>query len=124
MKIEIRAIGVIALLLSSTTFADEALFSDRLCEKMQSCSVQQMKDDGAPEQMIEMVQGIFAQQCASMNEVFSMATKANGLYEKAKKCSESREAMSCDDLLNNSDSPECKEFEEAVNSSKFSNVGG
>lgn len=124
MKIEIRAFSVIALVISSTAYADEALFSERLCEKMQSCSVQQMKEDGAPEQMIEMVQGMFAQQCASINEIYGMATKANGLYEKAKKCTETREAMSCDDLLNNNESPECKEFEEAVNNSAFSKVGG
>jgi len=124
MKNKTHILGIITLLLTSASYADEALFSERLCEKMQSCSVQQMKEDGAPEQMIEMVQGMFAQQCASIDELFSMATKANGLYEKAKKCTETREAMSCDDLLNNNDSPECKEFEEAVNNSAFSKVGG
>ena len=123
MKIEIHMIGIITLLLTSASYADESLFSERLCKKMQSCSVQQMKEDGAPEQMIEMVQGMFAQQCASIDELFSMATKTNGLYEKAKECTETREEMSCDDLLNNNDSPECKEFEEAVNNSTFSKLG-
>lgn len=123
MKIRMGISMSIVLTIASSIHAQEALFSERLCKKMQSCSVQQMKNEGAPDQMIEMMQTMFAQQCASINELYGMATKANGLYEKAKRCTETREAMSCDELLNDGESPECTEFEEAVNDSAFNKTG-
>ena len=122
LKTKIIFLTALTLLMAKSTYAEGDLFSERMCEKIQSCSMQKMRDDGAPEEMVEMMRNIFAQQCTSINELYGMATKANGLYGKAKACAQTREAMNCEDLLNNKESPECMGFEEAVNSSAFNDI--
>ena len=111
MKLTISIFIIAISVAAYPALAEDEIFSASLCEKMQSCTLQEIAEDDMTEQMLEMVKSLFAQQCTAMRQLYGNATIANGLYDKAKKCAASREALSCADLFDDAATPQCDEFE-------------
>ena len=114
MKLIISVLIIAASLVAHPAFSEDEIFTASLCEKMQSCTMQQIQDDELSEEMLGMVKAMFTQQCEAMSQLYGHATISNGLYDKAKKCATSRAALSCDELFDDDATPECDEFEKSA----------
>lgn len=106
-----------ALLFINVAHADMQEKTDQLCEKIKTCSIEQMGPDQPPA-VIEMMQGMFDGMCASMMAPYMETYTDAGLENKAEACLDTILDASCDDLMANQgesyESAECQEFKAAA----------
>jgi len=108
---------IIALLVVSPVNADLTKSTDELCVKIKTCSLQEIENQGVPEEMQAAMVGLFDGMCATWMKPYADTIGQAGLENKAKGCIDSVVAESCESLLAQQGkfiSPECKEFEEAA----------
>lgn len=103
-----------ALILSSQAVADSEFSAEisALCEKTKSCAIAEMKKS-LPPNMQEMAIGMVSQACASIEQ--SYAYLENGehaeLIESATACMKSMSSLSCEQLMGDSETQACKDYE-------------
>ena len=86
-----------------------------LCEKVKTCAMEQMAvEQDMNEQMRTMLMNSLDSMCVSMEQGFSVVTRAHELYEPATACMNSMVQLSCQTLIENGDeqTPECVAFRE------------
>ena len=110
-------LSVLALLFMNWAFADMTEKTDQLCEKIKTCSIEQMGADQPPG-IREMMQGMFDSMCASMVAPYMQTYSDAGLENKAEACLDTVIAASCDELMANQgesyESQECQDFKTAA----------
>ena len=115
----IIALAVSTLIFSGSAMADLNGSMDELCEKMKTCALGEVKKQGLPEGMEQMMVGMFEGMCAAWVKPYASTIGQAGLEDKAEACVESVVSQSCDALMTQSEngpftSDECKEFEAAA----------
>lgn len=120
MKISnIISLAVATLFFSGSAMADLNGSMDELCQKMKTCALGEVKKQGLPEGMEQMMVGMMEGMCAAWVQPYSAAIGQAGLESKAEACVESVVSQSCATLMTQGDngpftSDECKEFEAAA----------
>lgn len=90
---------------------------DKMCEKIKSCGVIELKKQGLNEEMQSMMIGMFDGMCKTMFAKHVQTVGQKGLEDKAEACIDSMVEASCDELLSeNGDfrTDECDKFEQAA----------
>jgi len=110
---------VIAVLMtvSSLAHADKLTeMTGAVCEKIKTCGVAQLEQQGLPAETVQMMKAMFDGMCTSMVSPYINRTLDAGLEKKAVACLDSIQSMSCPDLMQGGadNSAECKEFEKAA----------
>lgn len=103
---------LLTLLISQTAYGDAINdASQRLCDKMKTCIYQQMDvEENVTPQMKQMVENMVVGMCTNMMDTSSILGKQD-LVEPAVACLDSMSQKSCSELENNTETPECVEFE-------------
>lgn len=120
MKItNIIAMAISTLIISSSAMADLDGSMDELCAKMKTCALGEVKKQGLPAGMEQMMVGMMEGMCTAWVQPYSSAIGQAGLEDKAEACVESVVSQSCDSLMAQSQdgpftSAACKEFEAAA----------
>ena len=118
-KLNIIALSISSLIYSGSALADLNGSMDELCDKMKTCALGEVKKQGLPEGMEQMMVGMIEGMCATWIKPYSTAIGEAGLEEKAEACVESVVSQSCKTLMTQGEqgpltSDECKEFKAAV----------
>lgn len=104
--------------ISSTVSADIGKSTARLCEKIKTCSMQAIDEQGLPPEMKETFSKEVDAQCESIASSYQMTSIEDaGLTNKAQACVNSIEQISCDKMMESEDSMRtsaCTEFETAA----------
>ncbi|RBP53694.1 hypothetical protein [Arenicella xantha] len=105
-------------LFGSMAHADMSDSIGQMCEKMKTCAVGKMVEEGdIPPEMIDSMSGMFDGMCKQMLAEHTRAIGNAGLEGKAQSCVDSMLDSSCDELMEsqgNFQSPACTEFTEAA----------
>lgn len=90
--------------------------TDELCVKIKTCGQEQLKSQGIPPEMQQMMSGMFDTMCKSMTEPYLVSTKDAGLEKMAIACVDSFVTKSCKAIMEGAggSTPECDEFEAAT----------
>ena len=96
--------------------------SDKMCEKVRMCAMEQMSmqdEDSLPAEMRTMIEGMLDNMCEQMKQSVD-AQASHSLLKPAALCLESMSELSCDAFEQQQvDTPECKAFQ--AEQSKYQN---
>jgi len=90
--------------------------SQRVCQKIKSCGVAQLEEQGLQPEMVEMMKGMFDGMCESMVAPYIGRANDAGLEDKGIACLDAIETMSCEQLMSGAgnETEACKELEQAA----------
>jgi len=110
-------IAASTVIFSGSAFADLNDSSAELCDKVKSCALAEVKAQGLPEGMVQMMVGMFEGMCATWVEPYAATVDKAGLEDKAIACIDSVVSESCAALMKAKGAfrtKECDEFEQAA----------
>lgn len=109
---------VLMMMTSSFAFSDDLQSkTDKLCDKVKTCSLEQMGQQDLPEEMKAMMMAMFESTCSVYVKPYIAAVDDAGLAKKADKCMDSFIDKDCSEIMSGQDgveTPECKEYEAAA----------
>ena len=101
----------------NTANADLDQAMDDMCDKIKTCSIEEIKGQGLSDDMVTMMSAMFGGMCKVWMKPYANAMGEAGLEEKAEACIDSVVSASCENLMQSEGefrTDECEAFEKAA----------
>ena len=113
----IAALLMVNLFMINTANADLDQALDDMCDKMKTCSTEEIKRQGLSDDMVTMMSAMFDGMCKTWVNPYANAMGEAGLEKKAEACIDSMVSASCETLMQSEGeflTDECEAFEKAA----------